>query len=84
MMLSDFVQVGERLGDGFVTPNCFPESAQIGVSEGTRVQKGCGLHSQGPVGQGAGCVGEPHFPSPPHLDCESKRTWGGGSERQRL
>lgn len=84
MMLSDFAEVCESLRDGFVTPNCFPESAQIGVSEETRVQKGCGLHSQGPVGQGARRAGEPHFPSPPHLDCESKWTWGGGSERQRL
>lgn len=82
MMLSDFAEVCERLGHGFVTPNCF-QSAQIGVSEGTRMQKGCGLHSQGPAGQGAVC-GRPHFPLPPHLDCESKRTWSGGGERQRL
>ena len=39
-MLSDFVEVGERLGDGFVTPNCFPESAQIGVSEGHACRRG--------------------------------------------
>lgn len=69
---------------GFMTPNCFPKLAQIEVSEGIWAQNGCSSHSQGPAGQGDWSVGEAYFPSPQHLGCESKRTWGGGSERQRL
>lgn len=68
MMLSDFAEVCERLeGMEFVTPSCFPESAQIGCQD---------THAEGMWfafpgacgGREPGVRGEPHFPSPPHLD----------------
>ena len=57
MMLSDFVEVGERLGDGFVTPNCFPELAQIGVSEGHACRRGVVCTPRGLWGREPGVWG---------------------------
>lgn len=63
-----------------MTSACFLQSAQIGVCEGRREQKGQG-HRLGACGTGRHGVGD--SPWPWHLGCESKRGYSWRSEKQK-